>query len=49
MKITITFADTDKPDEVADYVRLVADLIEDDYTSGHTDSETYWDSEGLGT
>ena len=45
-KIVISVPDTGDRSDVCDYVRTVADQIEDDYTSGHVDHETYWDIEG---
>lgn len=39
MKITIHVPAGDR---VVDYVRLVADQLEDDYTSGHVDQDTHW-------
>lgn len=46
-KITIEVpGDIDRAD-VADYLRHVADQIEDDYTSGHYSAYRHWDSEGL--
>lgn len=43
MKVVITVSDGDSPYDVAEYVRLVGDLIADGYTSGHTDALTHWE------
>jgi hypothetical protein len=32
-------------ENAAEYLRLIADQLEDDYTSGHWNQDTYWDTE----
>lgn len=41
MKITVNAP----KDSAAEYLRLIADQLEDDFTSGHYDADTNWQSE----
>jgi hypothetical protein len=40
MIITVTVPKSRAPE----YLRLIADQLEDDFTSGHYDSVTYWET-----
>jgi hypothetical protein len=31
-------------DRAPEYLRLIADQLEDDYSSGHYDQDTYWET-----
>lgn len=46
-RVIITVPDHSRVEDVAKYVRLVADQIEERYVSGHVNAETHWDSEGV--
>ena len=41
MKITVHVPQ----EQAAEYLRLIATQLEDDYTSGHWDRYTHWDTE----
>lgn len=45
-KVVVTVPDKASRFDVCEYVRLVADQIEETYVSGYVNHETYWDIEG---
>lgn len=44
-KLSITVPDGMPTDEVADYIRTVADQVEGYFTSGHVKPEQHWTTE----
>lgn len=44
MKITVNVPEENAPD----YLRLIADQLEDGFTSGHYDRNTFWETETCG-
>ncbi len=44
MKITVNVPQASTCEATADYLRHVADQIEDGFTSGHVDRAVHWDS-----
>lgn len=46
-RITINVSDLDEVEHMADYLREVADQLENGFTSGHVDAERHWDSDGI--